>query len=163
MREDTFVAAAYEAGLLSLAAFLGYLFHSPLIFTSLGPTAFEIVETPTRPSAKPYNILMGHAIGIVAGLIGLGISHAWAVPPVSVHGVPPLRILSVAIAGLLTVIGTLALKATQPASLSTTLLISLGTMQTWHAVLSIVIGVGLMASIGEPIRRIRERSPAGSA
>lgn len=162
MRKDTFVAAAWEAGLLGLAALLGYFFHSPLVFTSLGPTAYEMVETPTRPSAQPYNVLVGHGVGIVAGLVALGISHAWVAPAVSVHGVALQRVFAVMIAGFLTVVGTLTLKATQPASLSTTLLVALGTMQTWHAVLSIAISVCLMAAIGQPIRRIRIRATASS-
>ncbi len=146
MRKDTLVAAAYEAGLLGFAALLGYFLHSPLIFTSLGPTAYEMIETPTRPSARTYNVLVGHSVGIVAGLVALGSSHAWAEPAVSLHGVPLQHVVAVLIAGFLTVVGTLMLKATQPASLSTTLLIGLGTMQTWHAVLSIAVSVGVMAA-----------------
>ena len=158
MRKDNFIAAILEAGLLGLAALLGYLLHSPLVFTSLGPTAYEVIETPNRPSAKPYNIIVGHAVGIVAGLVANGISNAWSVPAVSVHGVPPLRIVSILIAALLTVLGTLALKATQPAALSTTLLITLGDMQSWHAVLSLMGGIVLIAVVGEPIRRRRSHS-----
>lgn len=158
MRKDTFVAAGLEAGLLGLAALLGYFFHSPLIFASLGPTAFQMVEMPNQPSAKPYNVLVGHGVGILAGVAALAMTHAFFAPAVSVQGVPPVRVLSVLIAGFLTVVGTLMLKAKQPASLSTTLLVAMGTMQTWHAVLSIACGVVLMVTVGEPIRRARARS-----
>ena len=157
VRKDTIVAAAYEAGLLSLAALLSYAFHAPLIFSSLGPTAYEMIETPTRDSARPYNVLVGHAVGVCAALAALWLSRGWAAPEISVHGLPLVRVLTIMIAGFLTVGGTLALKATQPAALSTTLLVALGTMQTWVAVLSIMVSVGLMAAIGEPLRRIRIR------
>lgn len=143
--------------------FLDSSFTHPLIFTSLGPTVYEIVETPTRQSAQPLNILAGHAGGIVAGIIAISLSHAWAVPAVSVHGVPMLRVVSVAIAACLTVIGTLSLKAQQPAALSTTLLIALGTMQTWHAIISIAASVGVLSIIAEPIRRRRVKTQSASA
>lgn len=155
MRKDTFVAAAYEAGLLLLAAMLSYLLHEPLIFASLGPTIFEIVEMPKQPSARPYNVLVGHAVGILAGVVALGVTHAFAAPALSTHGIPPVRVLSVVIAGFLTVTGTLLLKATQPAALATSLLVALGLMQTWPAILSIVVSVSLIVAVGEPIRRSR--------
>lgn len=155
MRKDTFIAAAYEAGLLLLAALLSYFLHAPLIFASLGPTIFEMVEMPTQPSARPYNVLVGHAIGILAGVVALGATHAFAAPALSIHGVPLVRVFSVVIAGFLTVVGTLLLKATQPAALSTTLLVALGTMQTWPAILGIACGVLLIVAVGEPIRRSR--------
>ncbi len=158
MRKNIFIAALYEAGLLLLAALLAYFLHSPLIFTSLGPTIYEMIETPKQPSARLYNVLVGHATGIVAGLVALWVTHAFAAPAISVHGLVFVRVLSAVLAGFLTVVGTLLLKATQPAAVSTTLLIALGTMQTWHAVLSIACGVALIAAIGEPIRRSRLKS-----
>ena len=158
MRRDTLIAAALEAGLLALAALLGFFFRSPFIFTSLGPTAYELVETPTRPSARPYNVLVGHGVGIVAALLAIAITHAFFAPAVSLAGVPLVRVAAVLVAGFLTVFGTLSLKANQPASLSTTLLIALGTMETRKAILSIIFGVLLILAAGEPIRRWRMRS-----
>ncbi len=155
MRKDNFVAAALEAGLLLLAALLSYILHAPLIFVSLGPTIYEMVEMPKQPSARPYNILVGHAVGILAGVVALWVTHAFVAPALSVHGLPLVRVFSAAIAGFLTVLGTLLLKATQPAALSTTLLVALGTMQAWPAVLSIACGVVLIVATGEPIRRSR--------
>ncbi len=155
MRKDTFVAAALEAGLLLLVALLSYVLHEPLVFASLGPTIYEMVEMPKQPSARPYNVLVGHAVGIVAGLVALGVTHAFVAPALSVHGIPLVRVFSTVIAGFLTVVGTLLLKATQPAALSTTLLIALGTLQTWPAILSIACGVLVIVAAAEPIRRSR--------
>lgn len=158
MRKDTFIAAGLEAGLLSVAALLAFVLQAPLIFSSLGPTAYEMIELPERPSAQPYHVLVGHGIGVVAGLLALLVTHAWQAPALSVHQLAFSRVLAVLLAGLLTVIGTLAAKAAQPAALSTTLLIALGSMQTGRAVLSIVGGVVLLTVIGEPIRRMRLRA-----
>ncbi len=157
MLKDTLVAATLEVALLLVVGFLACLFHAPLIFASLGPTAFEIVETPTRPSAKPRSILIGHGVGLVAALFALSITHAWATPALSVHGLSASRVLAVVLAAFVTVAVTLTLKATQPAALSTTLLVALGTMQTWSEILCIVVGVLIMVGLGEPIRKIRAK------
>ncbi|MGH9715533.1 MAG: hypothetical protein ACRD4R_02200 [Candidatus Acidiferrales bacterium] len=54
---------------------------------------------------------------------------------------------------MLTTVITLLLKAGQPAALSTTLLVSLGAMQTLRDALAIIAGVFLITLIGEPVRR----------
>lgn len=45
-------------GVISLASGL------PLLFASLGPTAHEQIEKPEPPSAKFYNVVVGHWIGM---------------------------------------------------------------------------------------------------
>lgn len=155
------IAALLEAGLLSFAAFLGFLLHQPLLFASLGPTAYEVIETPDRPSARTYNILVGHGIGVVCGVIALLLTHGWSAPAVGLAGVPAIRMASVAIAGLLTVIGTLLLKATQPAALSTTLLVATGNMQSGRAIVCICFSVALFALLSIPLRRLRSSGAPG--
>lgn len=49
----------------------------------------------------------------------------------------------------------LLLRSSQPAALSTTLLVTLGQMQTGRDALAIIAGVILIAIVGEPIRRAR--------
>jgi hypothetical protein len=57
----------------------------------------------------------------------------------------------------LTVFFTLLARATQPAALSTTLLVALGIMQSWHDGVMILAGVLLITAMGEPIRRYRAK------
>jgi hypothetical protein len=66
------------------------------------------------------------------------------------------------LATILTVLGTQYARATQPAALSTTLLISLGIMQTWQDGFIIMGGVLLMTCIGEPVRWWRVKSKQAS-
>lgn len=157
MKRDTLIAAVLEAGLLGLAALLGYLLHQPLVFASLGPTAYEVIEMPHRPSARFYNLLVGHGVGVLSGVAALLLTHAWSAPAVSLAGVPAIRIASIALAGLLTVTGTLALKATQPAALSTTLLVATGVMQSGRAIACICGAVVLLSFVSIPLRRLRAR------
>jgi hypothetical protein len=156
-RKDLLIAPTLEAALIFVVALAGWLAHQPLIFASLGPTAYELVETPERKSARPYNIVVGHLVAVVSAFLALALSHAWSVPPVSSSGVPLLRVWAAMLATAITVFGTLLLKATQPAALSTTLLVSLGVMQTWKDGAIIMIAVLLMTLIGEPVRRFRSR------
>lgn len=55
-------------------------------------------------------------------------------------------------------VGTLAARATQPAALSTTLVVSLGTMQRWQDGILIMIAILLLTAIGEPLRIWRART-----
>jgi hypothetical protein len=157
-RRDLFIAPVCEGGLLLVVSVAGWVSHQPLIFASLGPTAYELVETPKRQSARPYNIIIGHLIGILAGFAALYLTGARWVPPVSASGVPLARIWSAVVAAALTVVVTLLVRATQPAALSTTLLVSLGIMQLWKDGIVILCAVLLMTLLGEPLRNWREKT-----
>lgn len=49
--------------------------------------------------------------------------------------------------------------ASQPASLATSLLVTLGLMQTKRDAIAIVIGVLILTAVGEPMRRLLARHP----
>jgi CBS-domain-containing membrane protein len=146
-----------EAALILILSLAGWISHNPMVFASLGPTAFEIIETPERPSARPYNIVAGNVVAILAAFAALWLTHAWSVPSVSAAGVPLPRVWAGTLAAMLTVFGTLLIRATQPAALSTSLLVSLGIMQTTKDAGIILSAVVLMTLIGEPVRRLREQ------
>jgi len=159
VRKDVFLAPLLEAALIVILALAGWLSRTPLVFASLGPTAFEIVETPKRPSARPYNIIVGNLIAVLAAFAALWLTGALAAPSVSAHGVPLDRVWAATVAAMLTVFGTLLARATQPAALSTTLLIALGIMQTVKDGIMIMLAVLLITAIGEPLRRWRAKDP----
>src|SRR6201987_3358421 len=48
-----------------------YLVHQPLVFPSLGATAFLIFETPMAEVGAPRNTIIGHTVGILAGVASL--------------------------------------------------------------------------------------------
>lgn len=154
---EPLIAPVLEAALILILSLAGWISHNPLIFASLGPTAFEIIETPERPSAPPYNIVAGNVIAILAAFAALWLTHAWSVPSVSAEGVPLPRVWAGTLAAMVTVFGTLLIRATQPAALSTSLLVSLGIMQTTKDAAMILSAVVLMTLIGEPVRRLREQ------
>ena len=60
MREssDVIWATAGEGGLILVIATIARGIKQQLIFASLGPTAFELVEQPLQRSARPYNVFV---------------------------------------------------------------------------------------------------------
>ncbi|MGC1964853.1 MAG: HPP family protein [Candidatus Acidiferrales bacterium] len=156
LRDDLFWAALGEGGLVLVMAAIGLATGQPLIFASLGPTAYELVEQPQLRSARTYNIIVGHLFGVGAGFLAIYLCHAWAAPNVISTGiVSPARLGAVTVAATLTTVVTLIAKAGQPAALATTLLVSLGSMQTGRDAIALIAGVLIIAAIGEPIRRFR--------
>ncbi len=149
------MAPLCEGALILLAALAALGTHQPLLFASLGPTAFELIEAPERRSARAWNVIAGHGIGLLAGFAALTVTHAWAAPAVG-GGVPTWpRVWAAALAAMLTVFGTLMARATQPAAISTSLLVSLGTMQSRRDVLFILGSVVLLVVAARPLRRLR--------
>lgn len=157
-RRDIFIAPFFEALLLLIAAAIGWATHKPLLFASLGPTAYELVETPERKSARPYNIVVGHLVAVLAGFLALWATHAWTSPKFSTGIITWPRIGAVVLAAAVTVAVTLLINATQPAALSSTLLVVLGSMQTWQDGFYLMGGVLIMLICGEPIRLWRLRT-----
>ena len=146
-----------EAGLLLLAGAAAMLVHKPLFFASLGPTAYEIAETPERKSAQPYSVIGGHLIGVVSGFLAIAVTQAWRAPATNTYCITWVRVWAAMLAALLTVVGTTLFRATQPAALSTTLMIATGSMQRLQDGPVIMAAILLLTIAGEPLRRWRHK------
>lgn len=154
-RRDLLIAPAGEAALILIAGLAGYLARQPLIFASLGPTAYELIETPHRRSARPYSIFVGHLVGVGVAFLAIHLTGAWRLPAVTSGEVLLTRIWTSVLAAGLTVLGTLLLRASQPAAIATSLLISTGIMQQPRDAAIIMGAVILMIAAGEPLRNLR--------
>lgn len=149
----------WEAVLILIAGLTALWSGHPWVFSSLGPTAYELAEKPELRSARLYNIVMGHAVGIACGFGAVAVTHAWYLPTTNANAFPTLnRVCAAAVAVFATVFVNLLLKSGQPAALATTLLISLGNMQTAASALWIMVGVLIISVVGEPLRRLRLRA-----
>ncbi len=153
---DLYWGSLAEGGLILIVGVTAWASGHPWLFTSLGPTAYELVEKPEIPSARLYNVIVGHLVGMGAGFAALALLGAWHAPVVNGNTFVSLaRLWAAVIAAFLTTLVNLLLRSGQPAALATTLLVSLGAMQTAAAALWIIIGVLILAAIGVPLRRIR--------
>ncbi len=149
-------ATFWEGVLILIAGATALWSGHPWLFSSLGPTAYELAEKPALPSARTYNVVVGHFVAIGSGFTAVALLGAWNAPIVNAHSaIATVRLWTAVIAVVLTVFLNLLLRSGQPAALATALLISLGPFQTAYSALWLTVGVLIVAVIGEPIRRIR--------
>jgi H+/Cl- antiporter ClcA len=96
----TFVACLLALAVSGLAA---YAFKQPLLFPSLGPTAFLFFEQPLDEPSSPRDTLIGHFVAILAGALCLAVFGLLDHPSILTEGVTLARVgagaLSVALTG----------------------------------------------------------------
>jgi hypothetical protein len=155
LRRDILIAPVCEGALVLVMGLASWVSHNPLIFASLGPTAYELVETPERPSARTYNVIAGHLIAVLSAFLAIYVTGAVHSPQLSQNGITLPRVWAAALAAALTVLVTLVARATQPAALSTTLVVALGTMQQWRDGFFIMAAVLLMTVLALPIKNLQ--------
>jgi hypothetical protein len=157
---DDLWAPVTGALLIFLVGVIGLAAHRPWIFASLGPTAYLHAENPEHKSSRFYNTVVGHMVALGSGFFALGLLNAWNAPDVMSTGhLTMVRVGASTIAIGLTVLLVIALRASHQPAGATTLLVALGTFQTINDAAVVIVGVLLMAAIGEPLRRLRIGKP----
>lgn len=156
---DIIWAPLVSGGLMLIVGLLGLWAHQPWIFPSLGPTAFLQAEQPNLPVSTFHNTVIGHFIGLGAGLLSVFVLGATTAPGVLCTGeLVPVRVGAAVLAVTLNMLLGLLLKATHPPAAATTLLVALGGFKpTFHDTLTVAIGIVVVAVVGEGLRRARTR------
>lgn len=117
--------------LLAVAAGLAVLTGQPLVFPSLGPTAYVLAREPTVGTTR--RVVGGHAIGVAAGvlsyrLLATGLVVTGSLAPL---GEATLRLGAAAVLSVgLTTAGMVALDAEHAPACATTLICALGLLRT---------------------------------
>ena len=104
--------------------------RSPWLFPSLGPTVMLFFESPEQPSSRPFNTLVGHCVGLFAGvacLYAFGLQH---VPAAPARGLTPLHVIAGALSVAVTTFVLTWLKKPHPPAGATTLIVSPGHSQS---------------------------------
>ncbi|WP_247003396.1 HPP family protein [Halosolutus gelatinilyticus] len=133
--------------LISTTAGLAWLSGLPMLFPSLGPSAFVLALFQDSEATAPRRVIGGHAIGVAAGLLayhllGVGISMTAAADPGSIEG---LRLgASGVLATTVTAGGMLATDTRHPPACATTLIVSLGLLSTALEGALIVLAVAIL-------------------
>lgn len=156
------VWSTLAAGVLTLIpGLVGLAVGQPLLFPSLAPTAALQATQPQDRSARFYNTVLGHLVGIVAAVVCVLALGANAEPGLfTSHHVFLRRVLASALAVALTQLGQLGLKALHPPAAATVLLITLGGFKTQpHDLLIVCAGVLIIAVAGELVRQLRLLQP----
>lgn len=152
------VWAPTVAGLILLCVgLLSLLTGQPWLFASLGPTAVMVAETPEQPGARFYNIVVGHSIGLAVGMMVVILLHAIGIPYATTPGrVLLAEVLAAFLSVSLTLFFGLLARGTHPPAAATTLLMALGIFHPdFHDAFAIIVGVLIVAVLGEFFRRIR--------
>jgi CBS-domain-containing membrane protein len=157
-RDSTFwlgTFALVNGGLSTALMALGALATGePLVFPSLGPTAFMLFYQPTSPAACPRNAVVGHLIGIVAGyasLVVFGLQHA---APALTGGVTWSWVGSASSSLALTAGAMIWFRVPHPPAGATTLIVSLGILPRPGQLLALFAGVLALVFQGLIINRI---------
>ena len=159
----TYQAALFDAlasgATMGLIGLLGAAVDEPWLFPSLGPTIFMQTVTPEAEAAKPWSVLVGHAVGVAAGYAAVFVCHAAMSPADSAtQGPPASRVLAAMLAISGTMEGQRLLRAMHPPGAATTLLIAFGSFSaTSRDLTAIAAGVILVCLIGEVVRLLRRR------
>lgn len=127
---------------------------SPLVFPSLGPTAFLHFYTPMAPAASPRNTLCGHAVGVVAGVAALAIFGLSDAGPALSTGVTAARVGAVALSLGLTSGVMVWLRVPHPPAGATTMIISLGILTDGGHLVVLMLAVVLLTAQAWGINRL---------
>lgn len=127
-----------------LSAGVAWAAHEPLLFPSLGATAFLFFETPMAEVASPRNTVIGHYLGAAVGFFWLLVFGLMHQPDAIAAGFTVSRWLAVSFSLSLTGFLLRLLRAAHPPAGATTLIVSLGLLHTWHEMLILALGVLLV-------------------
>jgi len=146
----TFTGSLFAIALSGLAA---WTFDEPLLFPSLGATAFLIFETPTAEVGSPRNTIIGHGVGILAAAFALAIFGLLDAPSAFEEGVTFSRVLAVALSVALTGGVLRLLRAAHPPAGATTIIVSSGLLAEADQMLAVAVGVVLLTAAGWLLNR----------
>lgn len=145
------VNGVVSIGIMSAAAVLT---GQPLIFPSLGPTAFLLFYTPTVPAASPRNTILGHAIGAAAGYLSLVVFGLTDTAPALADGVTWPRVGAAAASLGLTSGLMVWARVPHPPAGATTLIVSLGIITTPPQLAVLMLAVVLLVLQGYVINHL---------
>lgn len=149
-------AAALCLVVLAASGAVGLALHQPWLFPSLGPTVMLFFESPGQKASRPLNSLVGHGVGLLAGIATLyafGLQNDAAVPAA---GLTSAYLIAGAPSVAITTLVLTSFRTPHPPAGATTLIVSLGILRgptSWASmagaiVLITVLGWGLNMLFG---------------
>src|SRR3954447_3599118 len=146
----------FVGGLLTIAlsGALAWALEEPLVFPSLGATAFLFFETPMAEVASPRNTIIGHYVGATVAygwLLTFGLTHA---PSALEAGFTGERAAAVALSVACTGGILRLLRAAHPPAGATTVIVSVGLLHTAHQLAALAAGVALLTLSAHIVNRL---------
>jgi len=146
----TFVGSLLAIAVAGTAA---WAFGEPLLFPSLGATAFLIFETPMAEVGTPRNTVIGHAVGIAAAALALAAFGLLGEPSAYEEGVEPARIGAVAFSVAITGGVLRLLRSAHPPAGATTIIVSSGLLADADQMAFVAVGVLIVTLAGWLLNR----------
>lgn len=146
MRVGVYAALTSVIVLAGLGA-LAIAFRQPLLFPSVGPTVMVLAERPHSASAHPRNVVLGHLVGVAAGVAALVVCGLWSHPSVRIYGVTVPRIAAAALSLAVTSLLLQLLHAPHAPAGATTLIVSLGLLKSAEALLAILVAISFVTAV----------------
>src|SRR3954468_4584782 len=146
----------FTGGLLTIAlsGALAWALGEPLVFPSLGATAFLFFETPMAEVASPRNTLIGHYTGALVATLWLVVFGLQDNPNVLVEGFSFERAMAVALSVAFTGGILRLLRAAHPPAGATTVIVSAGLLHTAHQLAVLAVGVAVLTLAAHTLNRL---------
>jgi CBS domain-containing membrane protein len=146
----------FTGGLLTIAlsGALAWALAEPLVFPSLGATAFLFFETPMAEVASPRNTIIGHYVGALVATVWLFVFGLQHHPNVLVEGFDAARAAAVALSVACTGGILRLLRAAHPPAGATTVIVSAGLLHTASQLAALAAGVALLTLSAHVLNRL---------
>jgi hypothetical protein len=122
--------------------------RQPWLFPSLGPTVMLFFESPEQPSSRPVNALVGHAVGLAAGLLCFLAFGLPGTPPVAEAGIDLRYLAAGALSVAITTLVLTLLRLPHPPAGATTLIVSLGILTQPPQLLAMALAIVFVTVVG---------------
>jgi CBS-domain-containing membrane protein len=145
----------FSGGLLTIAlsGALAWLLGEPLVFPSLGATAFLFFETPMAEVASPRNTIIGHYVGAAIASFWLLVFGLTDAPSALQAGFTLERAAAVALSVGCTGGVLRLLRAAHPPAGATTVIVSAGLLTSGRELLALAAGVALLTISAHVLNR----------
>jgi CBS-domain-containing membrane protein len=146
----------FTGGLLTigLSGAVAWALEEPLVFPSLGATAFLFFETPMAEVASPRNTIIGHFVGALVATLWLFVFGLQDHANVLVEGFTPARAAAVALSVACTGGILRLLRAAHPPAGATTVIVSAGLLHTAPQLAALAAGVALLTLTAHVTNRL---------
>ena len=146
----------FAGGLLTigLSGTLAWLLEEPLVFPSLGATAFLFFETPMAEVASPRNTVIGHCLGAAIAYLWLVVFGLVDAPNALEAGFGADRAAAVALSVGCTGGALRLLRAAHPPAGATTVIVSAGLLTSSEELLALAAGVALLTLSAGMLNRL---------
>jgi CBS-domain-containing membrane protein len=150
-------SAGLSVVVLAVAGAIGIALKQPWLFPSLAPTLMVLAETPDEPAAHPRNVLVGHLVGIAAGLLALEATGLRSHPSAVQEGLSTRRVVAACIAIAVTALVLQLVRCAHPPAGATTLIVALGILRTNPQLRSMVLAVLLLTAVSALVHVLSRR------